>query len=69
MLASRVLAHLKKEFPDVEIDEIEVTTQPLRVLRDGVTMIPTLVHEGQKLAMLMPSESKIRDFIAKARMK
>lgn len=42
-LTDRRLAELKAVQPEVEIETIEILTDPSRALRDGVWMIPTII--------------------------
>lgn len=65
-MVSRVLKKLQEEFPHLVIEEVEVTTNPLVSLRQGVKMIPTLMTGDKKLTGIILSEEKIRDFIIKS---
>lgn len=56
---NRLLARVRREHPEIEIEEIEVLTHVGRTLRDGVMMIPTLIvgakrfHHAPKLDELL----------------
>ena len=39
----RLVALLRREHPEIEIEEVEVLTNLPRALRDGVLMLPTLI--------------------------
>ncbi len=41
--ANRLLARMRREHPEIEIEEIEVLTNLGRAKRDGVMMLPTLI--------------------------
>ena len=40
---NRLMARLRREHPEIEIEEIEVLTNLPRAMRDGVAMLPTLI--------------------------
>ncbi len=40
---NRLLARVRREHPEIEIEEIEVLTNLGRAKRDGVMMLPTLI--------------------------
>jgi len=40
---NRLIARLRREHPEIEIEEVEVLTNLPRALRDGVLMLPTLM--------------------------
>ena len=43
IFTNRLLARVRREHPEIEIEEIEVLTHLSRALRDGVLMLPTLI--------------------------
>lgn len=45
---NRLIARVRREHPEIEIEEIEVLTNLPRVLRDGVLMLPTLIVGAQR---------------------
>ncbi len=45
---NRLVARLKHEHPEIEIEEIEILTNLPRALRDGVAMLPTLIVGPQR---------------------
>ncbi len=45
---NRLIARVRREHPEIEIEEIEVLTNPPRALRDGVAMLPTLIVGDQR---------------------
>ncbi|MEZ4669232.1 MAG: hypothetical protein R3E39_15100 [Anaerolineae bacterium] len=45
---NRRLSELKAAQPEVEIETIEVLTQPGRALNDGVLMLPTIIIGDQR---------------------
>ncbi len=51
---NRLIARLRREHPEIEIEEIEVLTNLPRALRDGVLMLPTLIV-GEKRFHHAPS--------------
>lgn len=40
---TRLLSRLKREHPEIEVEQIEVLTNPGRTLSDGIWMVPTLI--------------------------
>jgi hypothetical protein len=55
-----VLDHLRSAQPEVEIEELEVLTNLLRALQDGVWMIP-LVIIGEKRWDRVPQLEELLD--------
>ena len=45
---NRLMARLRREHPEIEIEEIEVLTNLARALRDGVMMLPTIIVGDQR---------------------
>ena len=63
MLVSRELKKLKLEYPDLEVEEIDVVTNPLLSLKNGIRMIPTLKSGDTKLSGIFLGEDEIREFL------
>jgi glutaredoxin len=45
---NQLIARLRREHPEIEIEEIEVLTNVSRALRDGVRTLPTLIVGKQR---------------------
>ncbi len=45
---NRLLARMRREHPEIEIEEVEVLTNLARAKRDGVMMLPTLIVGAQR---------------------
>lgn len=45
---NRLIARVKREHPEIEIEEVEVLTNLSRALADGVHMLPTLVAGSRR---------------------
>ncbi len=45
---NRLIARVRRDHPEIEIEEIEVLTNLPRALRDGVMMLPTLIVGAQR---------------------
>ena len=45
---NRLIARVRREHPEIEIEEVEVLTNLPRSLRDGVLMLPTLIVGEQR---------------------
>lgn len=62
-LAERALKKLQGEFPELTIETVEVTREPLRAWRDGVRMLPALNCNGKTLSRVFLSTTTLRDFL------
>lgn len=63
-LARRELKRLKEEFPDVEIDSVEVLSNWGKMKEDGVKQFPALVHADKSLSGFILTRAAIRSFLA-----
>ena len=63
MLVGRELTKLQQEFPQLEIEKVDILAQPGRALKDGIKMIPTLKSGDRLLTGIFLSSAKIRAFI------
>ncbi len=45
---NRLVNRIKREHPEIEVEEIEVLANLPRALRDGVMMLPTLIVGDQR---------------------
>jgi hypothetical protein len=63
MLVGRELTKLQQEFPQLEIEKVDILAQPGRALKDGIKMIPTLKSGDRRLSGIFLSSAKIRDFV------
>lgn len=63
-MAARSLAELQTIFPKLEIETIEVTSNPLKTLRAGIRLFPALKINNVILSGLFLSQAKMQDFIA-----
>lgn len=61
-MASRALAHILEDFPNISIHKIEVLTSPGQSLKAGIYSIPSLVSGNKSLKGLFLNEKKIRTF-------
>ncbi len=57
---NRWVARLRREHPEIEIEEIEVLTNLPRSLQEGVTMLPTLIVGNQRFHHA-PSLDQLKD--------
>lgn len=62
-MARRHLKKLKEEFPDIEINSVEVLKNPGAMAKDGVAQFPALVHEGSKLSGFLLTRAAIRSYL------
>ncbi|MDW7772070.1 MAG: hypothetical protein SCH71_04180 [Desulfobulbaceae bacterium] len=65
MMARRSLFALKKSFPSIEIEEIDITRHPLRAWRDGIRLIPALRSEETVLAGFLLDRRQIENFLSR----
>jgi hypothetical protein len=62
-LTGRALARLRREFPELEIETVEVTRYPQRAWQDGVRMLPAVCREGKVLTGLYLTDEALRNFL------
>ncbi|MBI5302511.1 MAG: hypothetical protein HY868_10260 [Chloroflexi bacterium] len=63
---NRLLARVRREYPEIEIEEIEVVTHLPRAIRDGVMMLPTLIV-GEKRYHHAPPMDELLDALGVTR--
>jgi hypothetical protein len=64
-MAKKALDGLLIDRDDVHIEEVEILTNPLRALKDGVKFIPTLKCGGEQLSGILLNRDKIETFLKK----
>jgi glutaredoxin-related protein len=57
------LRSLKKEFPEIEINSVEVIGNSKTMQDAGVVSFPALVHEGNKLTGFLLTRAAIRSYL------
>ena len=62
-MAGLSLARLRDEFPDVEIEKVELLTNRARARKDNVRQVPTLISGERRLGGFYLSKRKIRQFL------
>ncbi len=62
-MARKALDGLLKDRKDIEIEEVEIITSPLRALQDGIKIIPAFKYGDKKLSGILLSRSKIEQFL------
>ena len=62
-MVGRVLKKMQDADPDLVVEEVEVTTNPLVTLRQGVKMIPAILAGDKKLSGIILTEEKVKKFI------
>ncbi len=50
---------------DITLEEVEIITNPLRALKDGVKFIPTISVGDQKISGIVLTKEKISRFLKK----
>lgn len=61
--AEKHLKTLLVDFPEIEIERVEITRSPLRMLKDKIFFIPTLRSNDEKLSGITLSKEQIRNFL------
>ena len=56
---------LEKDNEDIQLEEVEILTNPLRALKDGITFIPTLKYGDKKVSGILLNHKKIAQFFKK----
>ncbi len=64
-MAKKALDELLADRDDIQLEEVEILSNPLRALKDGVKFIPTLKSGKEKLSGILLSSEKIDTFIKK----
>ena len=62
-VARRELKKLQVEFPELEVEEIDVLSHPVESARRGIYFVPALQGGSRTLTMIFPRASIIREFI------
>ena len=62
-MASRALARILDDFPDVAIDKVEYLSNRSVARAAGVNTIPSLVYGETMLSGVILTKSKIRNFL------
>ena len=63
MLVGREPTKLKQEFPELQIEKVDILTNPGRAIKEGVRMIPTLKAGDQTLTGIFLSPVQVRKFV------
>ena len=64
-MAKKALDELLTDMDDVQLEEVEIMTNPLRALKDGVKFIPTLKSGDERLSGILLNRKKIKAFLDK----
>jgi hypothetical protein len=64
-MAKKALDELLQDRDDIQLEEIEILSNPVRALKDGVRFIPTLKCGERQLSGIFLSIDKIKAFIEK----
>jgi hypothetical protein len=66
-MAKKALDELLIDMDDIQLEEVEIITNPLRALQDGVRFIPTLKSGNERLSGILLQKDKIKAFLEKVR--
>ena len=64
-MAKKALDELLTDMDDVQLEEVEIMTNPLLALKDGVKFIPTLKSGDERLSGILLNRKKIKAFLDK----
>jgi hypothetical protein len=64
-MAKKALDELLTDMDNVQLEEVEIMTSPLRALKDGVKFIPTLKSGDERLSGILLNRKKIKAFLEK----
>jgi len=62
-LAGRALKKLRREFPELTIETVEVAQEPIRAWQNGVRMLPAITYNGKTLSGVILSTAALREFL------
>lgn len=62
-LAGRALRQLRREFPELTIETVEVSREPLRAWQAGVRMLPAITCNDKTISGLILTTATLRDFL------
>jgi hypothetical protein len=62
-MARKTLYELLDSNPEIDVEEIDIVTNPLRAWKDGVRFIPTLKHGDRTLSGVFLSREEIQHFL------
>lgn len=63
MPAGSELKRLKAEYPEIEIETVEVTIHPVRAWRDGVKIFPAIKIGDDVLSGVFLTRERVRRFV------
>jgi len=64
-MAKKALDELLVDMNDVQLEEVEILSNPLRALKDGVKFIPAIKSGQEQLSGILLSSEKIKSFLKK----
>lgn len=62
-LAGRALNKLQEELPELTVETVEITREPLRAWKDGVRMLPTVTCNDRSLSGILLTTTALRKFL------
>ncbi|MDD3814312.1 MAG: hypothetical protein PHZ02_06655 [Desulfocapsaceae bacterium] len=65
-MARKTLYELIDNKPEIHIEEVDIITNPLRALKDGIRFIPTLKNGDKTLSGIFLSRTEIQNFLKEA---
>ncbi len=66
-MAKKALDELLQNVDNVDLETVEITTNPLRSLKDGIKFIPTLKCGEEQLSGIFLNREKIETFLIKVK--
>ena len=56
----------QKKYTNITLEQVEIITNPLRALKDGIKLIPALKYGEEKLSGIFLNKEKIATFFNEA---
>ncbi len=65
-MARKTLYELIDNKPEIDVEEVDIVTNPLRAWKDGIRFIPTLKNGDKTLSGIFLSRAEIQFFLKEA---
>ncbi|MBU0665022.1 MAG: hypothetical protein KJ990_10815 [Proteobacteria bacterium] len=65
-MARKTLYELIDNKPEIDVEEVDIITNPVRVWKDGIRFIPTLKSGDKTLSGVFLSRMEIQNFLKEA---
>lgn len=62
-MAGKYLMEELQDFPEVQLEQVDILTAPFTAIQAGVRMIPAIMINGHKLSSVYLGRKEIRSFL------